>query len=165
MRHARHLQIAEFVRHQGPGPSVPPPLPFPASLLEHCQQLLTPTAPHPRAVNQAGMTRLVADADDLLLHARRSLHSLAFQRSGVQCPSSETVAWRGFQNGAAAAPARAGQDDAAARLDSVHLLPEKGLGPQSLQGELTTRLITASRLRNAASDLNGVLHCLSTCVW
>jgi hypothetical protein len=153
-----------------PGPTAAQANPFPASLLEHCQQIIGPTPTQQRMANDSQMRKFVIDADDLQLSAQESLHTLALMRAGVRCPSAEVAERGGFLNGMVAiqyaeAPAEvdccSGQEASIDRLS----LPLATQVPQSVQSEVTARLVAASRLHNAGGDMNSVLLAFVTTVW
>jgi hypothetical protein len=155
-------QVAEFVRNQDPGLIATQSKPFPASLLEHCQQIIGPTSMQQRMVSDSGMTKFIADADDLQLSAHESLHTLALMRIGVQFPPNELSKCGDFLNGTVANQDPNGPDDGVyfgGQEPSTHRfsLPLASHAPQSVQSELSARLVAASRLHNEGGDVSGVL--------
>jgi hypothetical protein len=156
------VQIAEFVRNQMPGPITAQANPFPASLLEHCQQIIGPTPTQQRMASDSKMTKFVTDADDLQLSAQESLHTLALTRAGVRCSAVEVAERGGFLNGMVAVEdARAEAEVACCSGQEASIdrfsLPLAAQAPQSVQSEVTARLVAASRLHNAGGDGNSML--------
>ena len=153
------MQVAEFVRDRT-SPAAAARSSFPSSLAAHCQATLT--APASSSANSQGATRLLADVQDPTLDADASLHTLALRAAGVQQPQNDAAVKAAFCSGALCSHAHAAADEETEQAERGQVPSTEG-EPRSVQAELTARLMSSSRLRNAGGDPDSALLSLAAC--